>query len=568
MWGKRGDISMKIRLLIAACLGFLPYATLSQAEPHETTPVRHLAASVLSFEFPQSTNPSDSVVRHGLRAPASALGAMPPKDSRGEAISPNYSGYFVTKGPYRSASGSWTVPQVTYAKYPDAPQKEWSSTWVGIGNEGDDLADSSLIQLGTSQNVFASGDAEYTAWYELLPDTQKLLPTQFKVSPGDQITASIECKAACVPNQGQQWTLTMSNTTKGWTWTSDQAYPSSMGSAEWIQEATLVGLNISKLPKFDSVAFKNLRANGVNPNLSLPADAQVLIDPNDDTPLSRPLAPTGGDAFIVKQVGLIPAPITTPGHLACTSAADLGDLSANPSTRVQGNLPAPNGFSFFRFYVNRYFFVTTVPIGPKFDYQIVDDLTGRNLSLLDQNNIGLSLDPGFYCLKVFNPQGTGATNFALSLQIQLAGILPGHTQPTAQFVASMELGNLTSNGYYAGSRYLNTLGGIVLQPSHEYVVRDWLGMATGPQYYRFALADQRTVELRLDNLYAGADVVLLTDDGILVDGTDGGNASPIGGLVPSQQHSGSLPAGRYYIRINYRGLVAPGTPFQLWMRAL
>jgi hypothetical protein len=491
----------------------------------------------------------------------------PPKDSRGEAISPNYAGYFVARGPYKSASGSWTVPQVTYAKYPDAPQKESSSTWVGIGNEGSDVTDSSLIQLGTSQNVYSSGDPEYYAWYELLPDVQKPLPAQFKVSPGDKMTATITCKASCVPNQVQTWTITMSNQTKVWTWTMDTPYPSSMDSAEWLMEATKVGLNISKLPKYDSVAFSDIRANGANPNLSLPADAQVMYDPSDYTPLGRPLAPTGGDAFTIKQIGLIPAPITVPGHLACTSANDLGDLSSRPSASVNGVLPAPNAPAYFRFYVNRYFFVSVVPVGQKFGYQIVDDLTGKNMALLGSNNLELSLDPGYYCLKVFNPEGIGGVNFALSLQIQLAGILPGHTTSTAQFIASMELGNLTSNGYYLPSRYVDTLGGIVLQPSHEYVIRDWLGLIAGTQYYRFQIADDRRVEVRLDNLYVGADVVILTDDGLLVDGTDGGNASPIGGLVPSQQYIGLLPAGRYYVRINYRGGVTPGTPFQLWMRA-
>jgi len=443
-----------------------------------------------------------------------------------------------------------------------------SSTWVGIGNEGDDVADNSLIQLGTAQDVSASGDAEYSAWYELLPGVSQSLPAQYKVAPGDKITATITCKAACTPNQVQQWTLSISNLTKGWTWTLDTPYASSMGSAEWIMEATKVGLNISRLPKYDTIDFTNLRANGANPSLSLPADAQVMIDPNDGTPLGRPLAPAGGDSFTVKQVGLIPAPITVPGKLSCTDAKDLGDLSAGTGTVVNGVLPTPNVPAYFRFYVNRYFFVSAVPIGPRFGYQIIDDLTGRNLALLGQNNMGLSLDPGFYCLRVFNPQGLGGTAFSLTLAIQLAGILPGHTKDSAQFVAAMELGNLTSNGYYVQSRYLNTMAGIVLQPSHEYVLRDWLGLITGPQYYRFELRETRRVEIGLDNLYAGADVVIETDDGLLVDGSDGGNASPIGGLVPSQQYAGSLPAGRYYLRINYRGLVVPGTPFQLWMRAL
>jgi hypothetical protein len=70
----------------------------------------------------------------------------------------------------------------------------------------------------------------------------------------------------------------------------------------------------------------------------------------------------------------------------------------------------------------------------------------------------------------------------------------------------------------------STMAGLVLQPGHEYVLRDWLRMVSGPQYYRFEFTAERQLELLLNNLYAGADVVIETADGLLVDGSDGGNS--------------------------------------------
>jgi Peptidase A4 family len=97
---------------------------------------------------------------------------------------------------YSSAAGSWTVPQVSYQNYAGYSQAEFSSTWVGIGGDGNDQT---LIQLGTVQNIDASGRTKYSAWYLsvsgiALPATDIPLP----VEPGDEITASIKCVANCV----------------------------------------------------------------------------------------------------------------------------------------------------------------------------------------------------------------------------------------------------------------------------------------------------------------------------------------------------------------------------------
>jgi hypothetical protein len=69
-------------------------------------------------------------------------GIRPPPASRSNVnFGPNWSGYAVTQGgPFASAVGSWTVPEV----FSDGGQA--SSTWVGIDGDGTN----SIIQLGTS----------------------------------------------------------------------------------------------------------------------------------------------------------------------------------------------------------------------------------------------------------------------------------------------------------------------------------------------------------------------------------------------------------------------------------
>jgi hypothetical protein len=93
---------------------------------------------------------------HGVNAPAKFLtdpDGAPARGPNNEMILKNWSGYAVTSGGYKSASASWTVPQVAFMSYPGGPSLEASATWVGIGG----LSTSDLIQLGTGQIVAPNG---------------------------------------------------------------------------------------------------------------------------------------------------------------------------------------------------------------------------------------------------------------------------------------------------------------------------------------------------------------------------------------------------------------------------
>jgi hypothetical protein len=87
------------------------------------------------------------------------------------------------------------------------------------------------------------------------------------------------------------------------------AYTSSLGSAEWIMEASThqIGGQISELPKYGSVSFTNATTNGENPNLSLLKDGLSMVNASG-APISIPTAATDGNSFTVNQVGLPPSP--------------------------------------------------------------------------------------------------------------------------------------------------------------------------------------------------------------------------------------------------------------------
>jgi Peptidase A4 family len=195
---------------------------------------------------------------------------------RNMSTSFNWAGYAIKSGTYKSASLSWTVPTVSYVNYPGAPTFEDSSTWVGIGGFGS----SDLIQLGTEQKVDSTGSTTYQAWYELFPAPETVLsPQQYPVSPGDAMSASLTCPN-CTINVANTWTLSMTNSTKGWNWSQDFTYKSALGSADYVMEAptfpSLVG--IVALPNFGTVNFTNVAVNGQPAELASITDGLQLHD--------------------------------------------------------------------------------------------------------------------------------------------------------------------------------------------------------------------------------------------------------------------------------------------------
>lgn len=208
------------------------------------------------------------------------------KRLNGEIESQNWAGYAVTAATYTSASATWQVPNVTNDGVPNST--EYVINWVGIGGDGDNT----LIQLGTEEAASGTGATFFFTWWELYP--ADIVYTPMVVNPGDIITASLRCTAACSPGRVQTWQLTLTDETANSAWTQSFQYQSSMASAEWITEAPDSGSNVVPLADYRQVTYE-VAANGANPNLSLAANGIFEVDPYGET--SNPSAPANGDMF-------------------------------------------------------------------------------------------------------------------------------------------------------------------------------------------------------------------------------------------------------------------------------
>jgi hypothetical protein len=295
---------------------------MGQARPQAGTPllrarlfdIRYLLPAVVLLWI---AGPSPETFAPNGRAPAvRAAGAlsqsrmyrwrdvegMPQKGPLNETVSNNWSGYGVNGGTFTVVQGTWVVPKVSYQSYPGSPKVEASSTWIGIGGqEGDET----LIQIGTMQAAGPTGDPEYFAWYEVLPATEvPISGKDYPIKPGDTITATIQCTAACGSYALSTWTLTLTNAGR-WPkpYSMTLQYASSLASVEWIMEGPCIS-NCSSthpgfayLPNYGTATFTAISANNANPNLSSP-NGIIMKDPSGIA-RSTPSDPVGGNSFTV-----------------------------------------------------------------------------------------------------------------------------------------------------------------------------------------------------------------------------------------------------------------------------
>jgi len=130
----------------------------------------------------------------------------------------------------------------------------YSSVWIGV----DGFSNSNLIQTGTEEDYY-NGAPHYNAWWEILPAAETAIPTSaYPVAPGDRMSASIDETSAVVTVQQRfhrsiqehVWNISISDSTKGWTFATPQAYGGPGTSAEWIVEAPQVGGRIAPMAHY------------------------------------------------------------------------------------------------------------------------------------------------------------------------------------------------------------------------------------------------------------------------------------------------------------------------------
>lgn len=173
------------------------------------------------------------------------------------STSTNWSGYAVTGSRYTSVSAAWTEPSVTCSG-----TTAYSSFWVGL--DGD--TSNTVEQTGTDADCSGS-TPQYYAWYEMYPK----FPTNLRnpVQPGDHLTATV------TTDGNGRFTLTLSDTTRGWTnSTSARLKSAKLASAEVIAEAPSSSGGVLPLANFGTVGFSGAKANGATLTSSSPG-----IDP-------------------------------------------------------------------------------------------------------------------------------------------------------------------------------------------------------------------------------------------------------------------------------------------------
>jgi hypothetical protein len=180
---------------------------------------------------------------------------------------------------FNSISGDWTVPTATQHS---GGQAEDSADWIGIGggcvDSGCDATDGTLIQTGTEQDVASGGASSYDAWYEIIP-APEIEVTSMTINPGDRMSASISQLATDV----DVWTITLKDLTTGQSYTTTAPYPSTMDSAEWIEETPTEigasGAGLASLPNLSSPDWTNTEINGGPANLK-DSEQMDLTDSN------------------------------------------------------------------------------------------------------------------------------------------------------------------------------------------------------------------------------------------------------------------------------------------------
>jgi hypothetical protein len=208
-----------------------------------------------------------------------------------EMASQNWAGYAVTgtPGSFTSVSASWAQPAVTCG-----PADTFSAFWAGLDGDGTQTVE----QTGTEADC-SGGAPTYQGWYEVFPNAPVFYAAP--VQPGDAMSASV------TSDGNGLFTLTLSDTTQGWTQTTQQtAAGAQLGSAEVIAEAPSDN-TVLPLADFGTVNFADATVDNAPIGAATTQNgttlSELVMQSGSGTDLATPSALTGDNAFSVTWDG-------------------------------------------------------------------------------------------------------------------------------------------------------------------------------------------------------------------------------------------------------------------------
>ncbi|WP_441247208.1 G1 family glutamic endopeptidase [Kitasatospora sp. McL0602] len=186
----------------------------------------------------------------------------------------NWGGYAATGSGFTSVSATWTEAKATCNSSNDL-----YAPWVGIDGYGS----SSVEQTGVATDC-SSGSPVHQAWYEMYPAAPVYLSTSsYPVAAGNVITASVTYAGS------NKYTLKLTNSSRGWTYTTSKTLSASRASAEVIIESPT-----GAYPNFGTLNFSSATVNGK----SLGSFGPVALDPSNGAYEARTSAlGSGGTSF-------------------------------------------------------------------------------------------------------------------------------------------------------------------------------------------------------------------------------------------------------------------------------
>ena len=174
--------------------------------------------------------------------------------------SSNWSGYAVTgsDGAFNSVSSNWTEPTATC----NDSGTEYAAFWVGLDGFNSD----SVEQTGTDSDCDGTSP-DYYGWYEMYPAD----PVYFTnpVAPGDSLSASISVS-------GTSYTLTLTDSTQGWTQTENESGSYADSSAEVITEAPASAQGTLPLADFGAINYSASSVDGTSLGAQNPTSITMI----------------------------------------------------------------------------------------------------------------------------------------------------------------------------------------------------------------------------------------------------------------------------------------------------